>query len=375
MFTPTGTGGHARYTWELCHALAGVLGPDNLTLVTSSDLDPRFRSSAYAIIDRLPAIRHKRHFSSRLAWALDRLLHYPRRDFAFLRILMQMPNRPAIVHLQELTPFYGTVFISLVRLLGCRCVMHVHNVLPHKPLPVLGRRGTRWLMRQAYRGLDAAIVHSTGLASAYRELAGRRCRVHIAAHGVWTSDTLERPRPVADVGFVGVIRPNKGLHLLLDALTLLQPNSLAIAGEVVDTSYIKAQIEPRIERLRALGWSVSFHGKSLSESDFRRAIASVRCMTMPYTDFHAQSGILLDCIAARTPVVVTPAGALAETVREFAIGVVARDLSPAAIAEALASVLGSNQTFSRALEVAAQELTWDRAAEATRRCYQAVESG
>jgi hypothetical protein len=58
MVTPSASGGHARYTWELLTALrtAADRSELSLTLLTSVDLDAEFRTSAYEIADVLPAL-------------------------------------------------------------------------------------------------------------------------------------------------------------------------------------------------------------------------------------------------------------------------------------------------------------------------------
>src|SRR5688500_4218623 len=85
MFTPTASGGHARYAWELLNALSKH--DVRCELVTSEDLDSQFRSETYAIHSILPPLRHRNSFSTRFAWAISRLAHYPRREWMFLRWL------------------------------------------------------------------------------------------------------------------------------------------------------------------------------------------------------------------------------------------------------------------------------------------------
>ena len=84
MYTPTASGGHARYTHELLTALSHRGDVAAVELVTSEDVDPRFRSDRYPVHPILPRLAHRREFRTRLGWAMNRATHYPRCERRFL---------------------------------------------------------------------------------------------------------------------------------------------------------------------------------------------------------------------------------------------------------------------------------------------------
>src|SRR5512142_2396024 len=136
MVTPSASGGHARYTWELMTALRAAAPPSDLrlTLLTSADLGSEFRRASYEIADVLPPLRLR--FPSRIQWAVGRIAHYARREEAVLRWLRARP-RVDVVHYQE-PPFGSPWHLRRVRAAGPAPVATVHNVRPHSyPVPVL----------------------------------------------------------------------------------------------------------------------------------------------------------------------------------------------------------------------------------------------
>src|SRR6476661_1444646 len=90
MHAPSAVGGHPLYVKELLTALTHhPRGGDRFELVSGADLQPQFHTDVYPVHAVLPPLRHRRELRTRPAWACDRLLHYPRRDRAFLNWLKQ----------------------------------------------------------------------------------------------------------------------------------------------------------------------------------------------------------------------------------------------------------------------------------------------
>src|SRR3989440_84726 len=102
-------------------------------------------------------------------------------------------------------------------------VLTAHDILPKEP-----RRGQVGATRRLLRRMDAVVVHSEHGAARLREEAGVDPeRVHVIPHGAFdylTRQPDERPLPeeLAQVEgpvvlFFGLLRPYKGVDVLLDA--------------------------------------------------------------------------------------------------------------------------------------------------------------
>ncbi|MEZ5739756.1 MAG: glycosyltransferase [Burkholderiaceae bacterium] len=267
-------------------------------------------------------------------------------------------------------------------------MLTVHNLQPHRRRRFTPAGFHRFWSSLTFRQADALIVHGgslrTGLLAQHPVQPNR---VHVIAHGVWRPDAPDAdamadpvpppPAPTDHGGapvllFYGTVRPNKGLHHLLDAFARAPAHwRLVVAGSPVgEEAYFNEQVLPRIERLRAAGRSVQAMFDYVPEGRVGALFERATLLLLPYTDFAAQSGVLFDAIAYRVPVVCTPAGALGDTVGGLGLGSVARSAEPddllAAIEAALARPRG--QLLS-ALARAADENSWQRAGEQTLALY------
>lgn len=376
MLTPTASGGHARYTWELMTALrAAAPGSElALTLLTSIDLAPEFRSPAYAIADVLPPLAPLDRFPSRLHWAVGRTLHYARRDEAVLRWLRAQP-RVDVVHYQE-PPIGAALHLRRVRGAGVTPVATVHNLRPHSYHVPPARRLSDLSARLAWMQYATLFVHSVGLKEKLgRELGGRAPPIVAVPHGVWSGHAGPAPAPSRD-GYLllfGVMRRNKGLHAMLDALRHLPGKRLVLAG-----AFPEADLAREIERrVAAEGLAVEIRDGVVPEEELGALYAGAALAVLPYTEFQAQSGVLHLAIACGIPSVVTDVGALGEEVRREGIGAVAPPADPAAFARAVRAALEPRAWAAareRCLDLA-RTRTWSAAAELTLAAYARVCSG
>ena len=103
---------------------------------------------------------------------------------------------------------------------GRPLVLTAHDILPREPTP-----GQRRAQRRLYRHFDAVIAHSRhGARRLTEELGVDPARVHVIPHGAFehlTGSASSLPRDAGDgppvVLFFGLMRPYKGLDVLLDA--------------------------------------------------------------------------------------------------------------------------------------------------------------
>ena len=132
MYTPSSAGGHALYTQELLTALAEV-GPGRgiaPELVTSEDLAAAHRTSAYPIHPILPRLTPRREYSTALAWAWSRMIHYTRLEQTFLDWLAGRQDLN-LIHFQEYTRWLAPRHFRELRRRGLAIVLTVHNILAH----------------------------------------------------------------------------------------------------------------------------------------------------------------------------------------------------------------------------------------------------
>src|SRR3954469_16389640 len=162
MHAPSAVGGHPLYVKELLTALTRhPCGGNRFELVAGADLEQQFRTDLYPVHAVLPPLRHRRELKSKLSWATDRLLHYPRRDRFFLKWLKGRPEI-AGVHFQEFS-LSLPLLIRALRRSGRKVFYTIHNIRPHAYPPAIPRRAWDHWNRCACLLADRLFVHSERL--------------------------------------------------------------------------------------------------------------------------------------------------------------------------------------------------------------------
>lgn len=141
--------------------------------------------------------------------------------------------------------------------------------------------------------------------------------------------------------FLGRICPEKGVHIAADAARSAGV-PLVIAGEVfpyeAHRRYFAEEVAPRLDREQRFIGPVGGARK-------RRFLAAARCLLVPSLAPETSSLVAREALAAGTPVVAFPAGALAETVEHGRTGFLVRD--GAEMAEAIALAAGIDPAACR----------------------------
>jgi glycosyltransferase involved in cell wall biosynthesis len=187
-------------------------------------------------------------------------------------------------------------------------VLTAHDVLPREPRP-----GQLAAQRRLYERVDAVVVHSEhGARRLTERLHVAPERVHVIPHGAF--DHLrhvpgERPLPAelaavegTVVLFFGLLRPYKGLDVLLEAWRGIEGAELWIAGM------------PRmpLEPLRAAAPpNVRFVPRYVTDAEIPAFFRRADLVVLPYREID-QSGVLFTALAFGTPLLLTDVGGLGE---------------------------------------------------------------
>jgi glycosyltransferase involved in cell wall biosynthesis len=351
------------YDHALCSALARA-GAD-VELVTS-----RF---AYGDVPRADGYALREHFyrhargaaGGRLRTAAKLAEHVP--DMLRYR---QVARAADVVHFQWLdVPWLDRVLLPRRPL-----VLTAHDLLPREPRP-----GQVSAQRRLYDAVDALVVHSEyGRGQLVHELGLDPRKVHVIHHGAFEYLARLSPQPLsADlehvrgpvVLFFGLLRPYKGIDVLLEAWREVPPGAeLWIVGR------------PRmdISALRAGAPSgVRFISRYVSDDELASFFRRADIVVLPYTrtDRFDQSGVLATALAFVTPTVLSDVGGFGEVAATGA-GVVVPPGDAAALAVALGELLGDEGRRTRmaqaAATAAAGPYSWDEAARRTLQVYEQV---
>ena len=212
-----------------------------------------------------------------------------------------------------------------------KLVLTAHDVLPREPRP-----GQLAAQRRLYGRFDAVVVHSEhGRERLVGELGVDPQRVHVIPHGALTHlaeppggpPPFQTERPV--VLFFGLLRPYKGLDVLLEAWRGIEGAELWVVGMP------RFDLAPLSEwPRRACASCQRFVPDAELPAYFRRADLVV----LPYLEAD-QSGVLFTALAFGKPLLLSDVGGFPEIAATGAARTVPAG-NPAALREALRELLG-----------------------------------
>jgi glycosyltransferase involved in cell wall biosynthesis len=361
----------SAFTPPYDHALAAALaraGAD-VELLTSRFLyGPVPRANGYRVSEAFYRRTADRGLEARGRLALKLAEHVPD--------MLRLRSRTAgadVVHYQWLT----LPGLDAALLPGTRPRLYtLHYPLP-KGRPALARE--RALMRR----MDAVISHTrAGAVRLTDEVGLDPNHVHVIHHGAFDYLTRlpeERPLPAelaeADapvVLFFGLLRPYKGIEVLLDAFRGIRDAELWIVGMP------RMPLEPLRSRAADAVGAVRFVPRFITDPEIPAYFRRADLVVLPYREIE-QSGVLYTALAFAKPLILSAVGGFSELAYEHAAARLVPPGDPEALAGALAELLASAQQRERlaaaARQAAAGPYSWDAVAERTLSLYRDLLSG
>jgi glycosyltransferase involved in cell wall biosynthesis len=253
-------------------------------------------------------------------------------------------------------------------------VLTAHDLLPREPRP-----GQARAQRRCYGVADALVVHSEYGRRQLIEATGvDPAKVHVIRHGAFEHLTrLPRELPLSDelghvsepvVLFFGLLRPYKGIEVLLDAWRGVHGAELWIVGRP------RVALDPLRARAPA---GVRFVPRFIADAELPAFFRRADVIVLPYsrTERFDFSGVLAAALAFGKPVVLTDVGGFAEVAQTGAALLVPPD-DPDALRDALVGLIEDPETRGRlaaaAAAAAAGPYSWDEAARRTLKLYRAL---
>jgi glycosyltransferase involved in cell wall biosynthesis len=252
---------------------------------------------------------------------------------------------------------------------GRPLVLTAHDILPREPRP-----GQLAAQRRLYDRFDAVVVHSEyGRSRLVSELGVEPERVHVLGHGVlapWEgSPEAALPAELgADDGqgpvvlFFGLMRPYKGLDVLLDAWRDIHGAELWIVGMPrMDLAALRATAPEGVR------WLTRF----ISDAEILAVMRRASLLVLPYREID-QSGVAFTGLGAGVPLLLSDVGGFPEiaatgAARTFAAG------DSAALGTAMRELLADRAALGgmvdRARAAATGPYAWESIAQRTLALY------
>ena len=311
--------------------------------------DVQVQHAFFTLLDRppfdgIPALRQ-------MSW-LRRALKaasYPWEMWSLSRKLEQRP--PGVAHVQwSLFPLLDGTLYRRWRQKGWRLIYTVHDVLPnghgrwHPHLPV------RAQYRYLYNSVDMVIAHSESNRQALLELGISPERIKVLPLGDWgyfSTPTLPHQEARARLGldpdrplalFFGLIKPHKGLHLLVESLAEMLAHAptaqVLVAGEPMES------LAPYFRQIAALNLQnvVTCHPRYIPTSEVATYFSAADVVVLPYLDI-TLSAVLVTAYSFGRPVVATAVGGLPELIEQGKSGMIVPPEDPDALGRVLGQLL------------------------------------
>jgi glycosyltransferase involved in cell wall biosynthesis len=315
--------------------------------------EPFYRRSArlYRRAGRDRAVARGTRRALKLAEHVPDMLRYARRA-----------RSADVVHYQWLT--FPALDVHLLPDARPR-VLTAHDVPPRDP-----RWGEVAALRRLLGKMDAVVVHSEYGATTLRDEFGARSEgLHVIPHGAFDYLTrLPRETPLPDelaaverpvVLFFGLVRPYKGLDVLLQAFGSVEEAELWIVG------LPRMPLKPFQELAARTGARVRFVSRYVTEAEIPAFFRRADIVVLPYREID-QSGVLYTALAFGRPLVVTRVGGLPELADRHGAAVAVPPEDPEALGDALARLVADPGERERLAEAAARvartDYSWESSA-------------
>lgn len=253
---------------------------------------------------------------------------------------------------------------------GRPVVLTAHDVLPREPRP-----GQLHAQRKLYGRVDAIVAHSQHSRDRLLELGTAAEKVHLIPHGAFTHltqrpDELPLPAELAAVErpvvlFFGLLRPYKGLDVLLEAFREITDAELWIVG---------MPRMPLAPLQAAAGPNVRFIPRFIGDRELPAYFRRADLVVLPYRESE-QSGVLYTALAFGRPLVLSDVGGFGE-VAATGVGELVPPGEVSALSSAITALLADQnrrrKLSTAALAAAQSTYSWATVAHKTAMLYRGL---
>ncbi len=316
-------GGIAQHTTRTAHELAAA--GHRTTLVSWYRQYPaRLYPGVLTVPDDVPEMPVFAPLERRLAW---------NRPDSWVRAAWRLRHHSAVVFV-VVNPIQLIAYHVMVAVLGrrVRTVALVHNVLPHEP-----SRVDRPLISAFLRRVDSVLVHTDAQAELARSLGAREVTVQLLP-ALLPSEPRRSCAPRTgdddplEVLFFGLVRPYKGVDLLIRAAAQVPQVRLTVAGEL----WVDASELTDLAASTGLGDRLTVLGGYVPADRLDDLFSRSHLVALPYRSATGSGNIRL-ALEQRVPVLVTRVGDLPDAVAG-GVGVVCEPEDADSLAEGLRAV-------------------------------------
>lgn len=368
--------GFSSYSYKLCNGLIEKDTTDVIFYMTGksnkylSDIDKR--------INVIPILKAPNpSIKSGFRWIVDRL--YVGLANIVIRNRFVRKNSIDLLNVQSTLPIIDQFFLRrLVK--KTHCVLTVHDVIP----PIKSYYWSYASLKKIYDVFPRLIVHSQENKNELIEKFGvSDDKISVIHHGTDTrfceiprENCLDRLKIKLDDRkiflFFGLIREQKGLDLFIEAINLLNSKSPVCMGIIAGAMPRGESFEKYNELIKNKDdfvCLIEYIDEEMVDYLFQAADAVV----FPYKYFSSQSGVFMQSIKYRKPIIATDVSSFRQYIEMYCIGKVTDKINSESLSKSMLDFININsqdsEKIKKGLEQAAHDNSWERAAELYKREY------
>jgi len=252
-----------------------------------------------------------------------------------------------------------TAMIASLVAKRCRLpwVYHVHSPTARDSTRAIVNRINNWVEAYSLRNADHIITVSKSLRREMLSRGHSRSKITAVANGVADQppiDPMTRGKTQHwKLGMVALVRPRKGIEVLLEAIAKLKEERNRITLEVIggfETPEYESSIRGLIHRLD-LGRIVSLRGFT---KDVPTVMRTFDAMVLPSLFGEGMPMVVLEALACGVPVIATSVEGTPEVIRHGQEGLLARPQDVESLSQAIQVFISDRSAWTRMSRLAVQ---------------------
>ena len=255
-------------------------------------------------------------------------------------------------------------------------VYHVHSPTARDSTRALVNRVNDWVEAYSLRNADHIITVSKSLRREMLSRGHSRHKITAVANGVAEQPPIDPTERISTdhwkLGMVALVRPRKGIEVLLEAIAKLNEERSRITLDVIggfETPEYETSIRALIQRLNLEG---VVHLRGFTK-DVPAVMRTFDAMVLPSLFGEGMPMVVLEALACGVPVIATRVEGTPEVIRHGQEGLLARPQDPDSLSQAIRAFISDRSDWCRMSRSAVQRhrqgFSDTRMAERTARVY------
>ena len=365
--------GFGQYSHKICNALNKL--NENVEIHYLTDYKniylSQMDSNVVVSTDlKVPApIRKKR-----IKWVVNRLY------VAFSNILIRnkyiRENDIDVISIQSTLSTVEQFFIKKL----CKenvVVLTVHDVIP----PIKSLYWSKASLKKVYDNTRSLIVHSQNNKKQLTELFGvNENKITIIHHGTDLSyNHIKKNKCFEKLGilyddiptflFFGMIREQKGLDDLINAVNSIEQNCRIIIAGAMPNGESFEKYQKLIKKPERYVQIIKF----IDEDDIDYLYGAADAVIFPYKYFSSQSGVFMQSIKYRKPIIATNVSSFKQYINDYGIGLVSEPNDPEGLRKNMELFMNMPKSqidqMIANMEKAAYDNSWEKAGKMYYECF------